>query len=317
MAIDYRSFRNPDPPALVRIWNEACTGRGAAYMNGATPLEVLVLAKPHFDPRGLILALEDGVAVGFAHAGFGPDAIGKGLNLQLGVICLVAVRPSYQRRGVGRELLRRAEAYLRDRGATTIQAGARRPLAPFYWGLHAGSEPAGALASDPGCQAFLTANQYKAAEKVHILDCDLGSLSPVADLRFPNIKRKHELRILPRPVSPSRYEESLYSPLEMLEFQLQDGGNGPAPARVRVWDMEHFSWRWHQPAAGIIDLVVEPGRRRQGLAKFLMFQMLRYLQDQFYSIAEVQVAESNAAARQLMQTLGFRKVDEGVIYRKE
>src|SRR5205807_949123 len=35
----YRRFRNDDPPALVAIWNESATGRGAYPLHGTAALE--------------------------------------------------------------------------------------------------------------------------------------------------------------------------------------------------------------------------------------------------------------------------------------
>lgn len=317
MSITYRPFRNPDPPALVRIWNECYTGRGAAYMNGTLPLEFLVLAKPYFDPHGLILAEDDGEPVGFVHAAFAPDREGHGLTRDRGIICVLAVRPSYQRRGIGRELLRRGEDYLRSRGATVIQAGQRRPICPFYWGLLSGSEPAGILASESGAQAFLLANGYWPGERCLVFQRDLLALPPVPDVRFAEIKRRCDLVAQPRPVSPTWFEEVVYSPLEMLEFHLVEAELGSSVAQVRVWDMEHFAWRWHQPSAGLIDLVVPEGYRRRGYAKYLISQVLRYLQEQFYGIAEFQVPESNVPARRLVESLGFVQVDEGRVFHKE
>ena len=71
--IDYRTFRNTDPPALVDLWNDSFTGRGAAYLRGTVLLEYFSFAKPYFDPQGLIIASADNHVVGFVHAGFGPE----------------------------------------------------------------------------------------------------------------------------------------------------------------------------------------------------------------------------------------------------
>jgi ribosomal protein S18 acetylase RimI-like enzyme len=57
--------------------------------------------------------------------------------------------------------------------------------------------------------------------------------------------------------------------------------------------------------------------RRQGLAKFLMAQILRYLQDQFFNLVEIQVQADNTAAIELLRGLGFEQVDAGHIYRKQ
>ena len=56
--------------------------------------------------------------------------------------------------------------------------------------------------------------------------------------------------------------------------------------------------------------------RRQGLAKFLIAQVLRYLQDQFFSLIEIQTRADNTAAVNLLCSLGFEQVDAGHIYRK-
>ena len=69
----FRSFRNTDPPRLAEIWPDQPQQRGLAQPVTAGILEQFVLSKPCFDPAGLIVALDDNVPVGFAHAGFGPN----------------------------------------------------------------------------------------------------------------------------------------------------------------------------------------------------------------------------------------------------
>src|SRR5215211_6528683 len=73
-AMRYRHFRNADPPALVQLWNEALTRRGAVELRSHTPLDNAVFNKPYFDPAGFLVAEDDGGRVaGFAHGGFGPN----------------------------------------------------------------------------------------------------------------------------------------------------------------------------------------------------------------------------------------------------
>jgi ribosomal protein S18 acetylase RimI-like enzyme len=80
--------------------------------------------------------------------------------------------------------------------------------------------------------------------------------------------------------------------------------------------MDLFSWRWNQPAVGIAELEVVPELRRQGLAKFLLTQMLRYLQEQYFGLAEIQMAEHNHPLINLCTGLGFQQVDTGHLYKK-
>src|SRR5205823_6046819 len=162
----------------------------------------------YFDPDGLILAEDDDTPLGFSHAGFGPNLDETALDTTNGVVCALAVREGHRRRGIGTELLRRAEEYLLGRGARSLHAAPMRPLEP-------------------------------------------------------------------------------------IEFRLEDKTSGLTAARALVWEMEGYGWRWNQPAAGVLEIQVRPELRRLGLAKFLLAQLLRYLQDQYFGIVEVQSSERN------------------------
>jgi len=68
--------------------------------------------------------------------------------------------------------------------------------------------------------------------------------------------------------------------------------------------------------AGILDLQVRPDVRRRGLARFLFTQMLRYLQEQYFRLIEIQVPDTNQAALDLIRGLGFTQVDVGRTFRR-
>ena len=59
--ISYRSFRNSDTPLLVEVWRS--DPRGLAQPVSVEIFEQIVLAKPYFENKGLIL-LDDGKAAG-------------------------------------------------------------------------------------------------------------------------------------------------------------------------------------------------------------------------------------------------------------
>jgi ribosomal protein S18 acetylase RimI-like enzyme len=80
--------------------------------------------------------------------------------------------------------------------------------------------------------------------------------------------------------------------------------------------MEVFSCTWNQPAVGILDVQVRDDARRQGLGKFLLSQVLRYLQDQYFGLAEIQTPDHNQPAARLFQSVGFEQVDVGRFYKK-
>src|SRR5580692_6150154 len=104
IVVDYRSFRNTDPPHLIAVWNEAFPTRGAPKLATSTNLERYVLAKSIFDPRGLIVAEENGERLGFVHAGMSRYPFN---TKPVGVTCMIGVKPRHRRRGIGGELLQR------------------------------------------------------------------------------------------------------------------------------------------------------------------------------------------------------------------
>src|SRR6516225_787996 len=172
---------------MAHVWNAACTGRGAVQLRHSSPLEHFVFAKPYFDPAGLILASDGAAPVGIAHAGFGATPEGDKLSTAKGVICLVGVVPSHRRRGIGSELLRRCEDYLRRRGAKELYAGGMTPLNPFYLGVYGGSNSPGFLMSEPAAEPFLARHSYRPQELCQVFHLKLNHLYNVVDPRFANL----------------------------------------------------------------------------------------------------------------------------------
>jgi ribosomal protein S18 acetylase RimI-like enzyme len=314
--IQYRGFRNTDPPSLVEIWNEAFTGRGAARLRHASLLERHVFAKPFFDPPGLIVAQEGGQPIGFAHAGFGPNQRETLLSRSNGTICLVAVREERRRQGIGSELLRRAEKYLKDHGAQVVNAGLCRPLTPFYFGVYGGSDLPGVLASDSAAAPFLEMHGYRGVESTLVFQRHLKQPVNIPDARFANLRRRFDVRIVPRIAVGTWWQEAVYGLIEPVEFRLEEKLTGKAVARAAAWEMEAFSCTWNQPAVGLIDIHVRDDLRQQGLGKFLLAQLLRYLQDQYFGLCEVQASDHNQAAARLFASVGFAQVDVGRFYKK-
>jgi ribosomal protein S18 acetylase RimI-like enzyme len=315
--VEYRTFRNDDPPGLVEVWNEAFTGRGAVQLRNSAPLERHALSKPYFDRAGLIVALDGKTRVGFAHAGFGPNDRETALSRAAGVTCAVGVRPAYRRRGVGTELLRRCEEYLRAAGARTLYAGPMRPLNPFYLGIYGGSELPGFLASDPDAGPFLEKRGYRPWDTCLVFQRRLAAAVNVPDPRFLGLRRRFELRVVPRVGTETWWQECVLGTLEPVEFRLEDALTNRVVARADVWEMEGFTFRWGLPAAGVLALQVREDLRRQGLGKFLMTHILRHLQDQYFGIVEVQTMEKNEAAVNLYRGLGFEQVDVGRVFRRD
>ena len=314
--IHYRTFRNTDPPALVDLWNECFTGRGAAYLRGTILLEYFIFAKPYFDPQGLILAAAGDRAVGFVLAGFGPSADGAAVDRRAGVTCLLGVAPAYRRRGVGTELLRRSEEYLRRGGAVDLYAGPMEPLNPYGFGVYGGSESPGFLESDPLARPFLERRGYRPRDAAVVLHRALDAPLTVADARFGAYRERYDIYAGPLRTK-SWWRECVLGPVELHEYRLQDKATGATAARLTLWELETFGPRWNEHAVGMAEFEVAPELRRQGVGKFFLTQVLRHLNEQFFTLVEVQAREGNEPGLNLLRLFGFRPVDRGLSYRRE
>jgi ribosomal protein S18 acetylase RimI-like enzyme len=314
--IHHRTFRNTDPPGLVRVWNDALGGRGTVQLRSASLLEYFLLSKSYFDPAGLNVALDDSAIIGWALTGFGPDATHKGLDLSTGIICLIGVLPEYRHKGVGTELLRRSEEYLRRRGARTILAGPKSPATPFTLGLYGGSQSPGFLESHESLGPFFKRRGYEVADSVLVLHRQLDRPFNIIDGRFPALRKRFEVKTEIRVGGTPWYDECARGPLDFIGFQVEERGSGRIVGNTHIWEMEPFSLRWNESAIGIVDLFIDESVRRQGVARLLLGNVMRFLHDQYFTLVEAQVPLENASAVALFKGLGFQQIDIGHRYRK-
>lgn len=313
--IHYRTFRNNDPPGLAEVWNESFSGRGAVRLQVVAWLEYFLFAKTYFDPHGLIIACEDHRIVGFALGAFGPNDTENALDPRAGVVCLLAVLPSHRNRGIGSELLRRAETFLREQGSEELFAGPMSPLNPYTLGLYGGSGSPGFLDSDTAARAFLEHRGYTVEKSCQVFQRRIQQALNISDGRFAAHRLRYEVHASPFQ-GTTWWQECVLGPIELHEYRLRDKLTGRTAARALMWEMETYTSRWGEHAIGISDLAVPDELRRQGLAKFLLAQILRYLQDQFFTVVEIQAQAESSAAINLLLGLGFQHIDTGHIYRK-
>jgi GNAT superfamily N-acetyltransferase len=315
----FRQFRNTDPPALADVWNESHTARGAYPLRTPALLERWVLSKPYFDHHGLIVAEEDDTRriQGYALAGFAPTPELDRLSFAEGVICSVAVRPGDRRKGVGRGLVEHCEQYLAKKGARSFRAGPVWPQCPFGFGLYGGTNCPGFLASDPDADPFFKALGYQPAGQTFVFQKKLDQPLTIADARFGMLRRRYETQVLRAAAVSSWWHDCVWGTLEPVEFRMVDklASNIPA-ARAIVWELEGYGWRWGFPSAGILDMQVRPDLRRQGIAKLLVSQILRFLQDQFFGICELQAEANRPDVVGLCKSAGLEQVDVGTTYLK-
>lgn len=315
---EYRRFLNQDPPQIVALWHACRLGRGAAGGFTSDALELLNFAQRYFDREGLIVAVDSGSGeiIGLVHAGFGPNQDESDIDTSVGVICMILVRPDFRRRGIGRELISRAESYLRSRGAETILAGPAAPFDAFYVGMYGGSQPSGFLESDPDSAPFLTALGYEPIEQFAVLQRDLQTGRDPMNFKVVTVRRKTEVAMVSGPEKPSWWWTTRYGRLDSLRFLLVPKGGGRAFAGVTILGLDLYLPRWQERVIGLTDLRVSEDDRRKGYAQSLLLEIAKRLREELVNKLEAHVSESNPAALKTFESAGFHRVDTGIVYRK-
>jgi GNAT superfamily N-acetyltransferase len=190
------------------------------------------------------------------------------------------------------------------------------PHNPFYFGLYGGSSTPGFLLADAAAAPFLARHGYRVDRSCQVLQRRLDSSVNIADGRFVGLRRRFDFKGGPRRGVASWWGESVVGPVELVEVLLEEKATGHVAASAAYWEMEDFGRSWNENPIGLVELEVRQDLRRQGQARFLLAQTFRYLQDQFYSLMEVQVPAENAGALALFKGLGFQAIDTGHSYRK-
>lgn len=315
--IDYRPFRNSDPPELLRLWEACDLGRGAAVGFDADIFETVVFSQPYFDPAGLTVACEAGRPIGFLHAGFGPCAEERRVEPAVGTICVLMVDPAHRRRGIGRALVARAEDYFRARGATVWQAGPAVPHDPFYFGIYGGCQPAGFLESDPAADPFWRASGYHPDRRRLVFQRSLEEKSSPGGLRLMNIRRATRLAAPERETDRTWWWSTRPGRLDTIELALlPKAGDAPPFARVTILGLDFYVPRWQQRAVGLMDLNVPEPHRRKGYGQALLVEVCRRLRDERISLVEAHAESTDDAAIGVLKAAGFQQVDTGTVYRK-
>ena len=315
--LTYRTFRNTDPPVLTDIWQSAAGQSGRVSSVSPDLLERFVFSKLYFEYEGLILAWEDGRAVGFAHAGFGANDAEDGVSTELGTTYLVVVRPDCDEAKVAADLLERSEAYLRSRGAKVIYGGGIRPLNAFYMGMYGGSELPGVLESDAVAQQLYASHGYREIDRTILFEQELSTFEATVDRRQMQIRRQMVVQVIVDPPTRTWWEACTLGPFELVRFELIPRSGGAAVASATFRSMELAPATSRARSVGLIDVRVDESFRRRGLSIFLLSEAFRQFMREGTATVEVRAMQHNIAALGLYRKLGFRQIGHGSVLRKE
>jgi ribosomal protein S18 acetylase RimI-like enzyme len=315
----FRSFRNSDPPALVKLWNQAIPACGSVRPLRVHELDTHALGTVDFESAGLIVAERDGRIVAFVHAGFGPDlpvdsAPPFELCREMGTIAMLVVEPGLDDSGVVAGLLEAAELYLRSRGAKVLYAGGLFPLNPFYWGLYGGSEGAGVMSGHQRFHGALLERGFEPVSTTVLLEIDLCVSEP-RDPRTALIRRQTQVEYLDDSLPTDWWQNLALGDFQLMSASLLLKADGTQVARAQAWDMGWFGREDGQTRIGLINVEVPPDHRRKGYARFLMTEIFRRARESLVSSVAVATSSANEPALALYASLGFQPVDQATLYR--
>jgi ribosomal protein S18 acetylase RimI-like enzyme len=313
----FRPFRNSDPPRLAEIWREQPPLRGRFPAMTSGILDQLVLSKPYFDERGLIVAVLEDAPVGFVHAGFGPDESEQSVSRDTGMIYQLMMRSAHREPSLADELIHQAEAYLRGAGAKVLYAGGIRPFNAFYLGLYGGSELPGVLAGDAMFVEACRRNGYREIDHVNVLQRELAIFRAPVTRSQRQLRREVTIREQVTPRVSSWWTACTTGGFEVTGYEAIRTRDETSLADVLFWDIEPLSVGWGAPTVGMFDLRVDNDRRRQGVATLLLSDAFSKLATRGVVRVEAQTMQQNLPAIGLYRQLGFDQVDEGIVFRKE
>ena len=302
----YRPYHNSDPPGLHQLWHQSRLGKNAAEGFGCDIFELFAISPPYFERGGLIVAEDDaGRLVGYVHAGFAVNAAETGLDYSQGILAALMVHPEYRRRGIGRELVQRAEQYLVSRGARTCEAGGGLNRNGFYCGIYGGLEAAGFCSEAMAGRDFFAACGYVSAAETCVLRRDLQRSRDPVHARLLRLRRSLQMLITDRPGPESWWWFCRFGQMDSMRIELHTRETDELVAAGQIVGMDLFIPKWGVRSVGLRQILVPEALRRYGYGQFLVLEICRRLRDEHVQLVEAQVSVDNVAALELFTSSKF------------
>ncbi len=317
----FRSFHNFDPPALANIWAEQ--SRFGVPCLEVTPgiLERHVFGKIFFQREGLVVALQGSEPVGFAHAGFGPSQGGVGLDVSVGVICVVAITPAEARKEVAEGLIRFSEEYLRGSGARQIFVGGAPFVEPFWVGICPGARLPGIPEGYPLVHEILKDLGYAAVQRRRTFHICLQKCCPPIRPEFLRIQISHGVSSVGEAEPVSWWELATLASFQLEGFELRERRSSRPVARLRMVYHDSPGGRAVARCVSVWDISEMPASLGKEGEAFMIAQVANELTrrgiEELAMQCQMPISQEETAGKMPeYEWLGFQPCHSGIIYSK-
>lgn len=329
MTLEIRRFKNTDLSAIVEIWRSHESDLRLPMPVTMNLLEQLVFSKPHFDYDGLLVAVEDGLAVGFAHAAFGPNATMDDLAMHEGVIATVAIHAEYAEPApIVKKLIAACEDYLQSHGAKVIYGGAVRtavemgsgrtthPFTPFYIGMIGGSEPSGITESNLLLLDAYAQAGYEVIDQLQHFELDVLAFRPLMNPKIATLRRRLTLNIVEDAIPRNWWEAVTLGPFELARLTVDDKETKRTVAMAILRSSEPMRAHSAGHTWDLMEVRVAPKFRKQGVATYVLNEAFRYCAKRGVVRVDTQTKVSDEATTGLLRHFGMYPTTCGRVLRK-
>jgi hypothetical protein len=309
--ISVRYFRNYDAPTVAQLWSARRRELGGDPPVSQTAMEVIVLGRPYFSAKNLLIAESEGATVGYAHWVLSAE------NPHISVIAGLATTAIANRDEIARLLIERVVEESKLAGATEVLFG----QAPEHWTGYAGLDRCGTGSGisqhDLITRRWAEQNNFLPARELVSHSLLLASYRPAFDRELLALRRTATVDRRRDVTDQSFRIASAMSHLEMHRFvAIERTGVVLAEAEMLLADPEMMIVsggtvllsRWRTP--------VSTPSKQAAAVRFVLSSAISDLAAERTTKISATTEANATAEMEILRAVGFQVEQHGTIFRR-
>lgn len=233
-----------------------------------------------------------------------------------GMICNLMVVPPYTEEATS-GLLEKAGDYLAQKGVTTIQLGESKECSPYYGGLGGANQAVGFRQAHRTFVSAVEKSGYLPKKEYVIMDLDIEQFRPPFSRQLVQLRRQFQMVLAELTPAKNWWHATSQKNHHHWTFQLIDQRQ-QVHGQAKVCCFDPLGDGGFTRTVMLEDISITETSRKQGLGRLLLFEFIRFLQEQrLYFELELILEKSNTLAHEFFLALGFQKRDERVLFGKK